>query len=136
MGIIEDLGIAKDLAAPIDAVGSLYTTDKARIDAETKLDDVLQKPTLTQLANNAILNQSSNIFKAGWESFIGWTAGFLVLLYYAPQIIITTILWAHLSVVHGTVLAFPMRPDDILNLVYLLFGFGVHSFLSGVAKKY
>lgn len=124
MGIANWLGFGKDLSEPIKAVGDLYTTDKARIEAETKYEEVVQKPILSQLSNNAIMAASSNIFNSGWQPLIGWTSGFLILLYYAPQIILTTYLWYHQCLAQDKILPFPMSPSDILNLVGLVFGFG------------
>ena len=135
MGIMNWLGIGADLAKPIDSVSNLYTTDKARLEAEKDLTEVVQKPQLAQLATNSILAASNSMFNSGWQPLIGWTAGFLVLLYYAPQIIITTYLWARLSFHANSVLPFPMKPDDLLNLVYLLFGFGIHSVVSRNSGK-
>lgn len=124
MGILNWLGMGKDLAEPINAVGNLYTTDKARIEAETKLQEVVQKPILSQMANNAIMAASSNFFNSGWQAMMGWTAGFLILLYYAPQILITDYVWARSCIQTGAVMPFPMKPDDLLNLVGLMFGMG------------
>lgn len=133
MGISDWFGIGsaiKSAADPIRAVGDLYTTDKSRIEAETKLQEVVQKPQLAQLENNRLLAISSVLFNSGWQSLIGWTAGFLVLLYYFPQIVIATYVWGNICLDTGIVKPFPIKPDDILNLVYLLFGFGAHNIFS------
>lgn len=129
MGIFSWLGLGKSLADPINAVGNLYTTDKARIEAHAKLEEVTQKPQLEQLKTNEILASASSLFKSGWISLIGWTAGFLVLLYYLPQLIIVTYIWAKASLVSGIIAPYPIKPDDILNLVWLLFGFGGYSLI-------
>jgi hypothetical protein len=125
------LGISamSDLSDPIKAVGDLYTTDKARLDGEAKLQEEVNKPILSQISVNAILAASNQLFVSGWIPCLGWTAGFLILLYYAPQIIIITVVWGFDCIDTGVITQFPMRPDDILNLVYLLLGFGVHSVL-------
>jgi len=135
MGIGNWLGFGKDIAEPIKAVGDLYTTDKARIEAQTKYEEIAQKPILTQLANNAIMASSSSLFNSGWQPLIGWTAGFLVLAYYFPQILIITYVWGHNCVNTGVVSPFPMKADDILNLVYLLFGFGTYSLARRAISK-
>lgn len=126
MGITNWLGIGKDIAAPIKAVGDLYTTDKARTEAEKDYEEVKQKTTLAQLSNNAIMAASKHFFSSGWQPMTGWTAGFLVLVYYLPQLLIIIYVWGGNCIDTGTISPFPMKPDDILNLVYLLFGFGVH----------
>lgn len=135
MGIMNWLGIGADIAKPIDSVSNLYTTDKARIEAQTKYEEIVQKPVLAQLANNGIMAAAQNIFEAGWQPLLGWTAGFLVLIYYAPQILIITYVWGSHCVAVGVVSPFPMKADDILNLVYLLFGFGGYSLAKRAISK-
>lgn len=129
MGIMNFLGLGSDIAKPIEAVSDLYTTDKARIEAEANYETVAQKPRLGQLSNNAIMAASTHFFNSGWQSLIGWTSGFLILFYYLPQIMIITYVWAIQCLATNIIYPFPMKPDDLLNLVYLLFGFGVHSIL-------
>lgn len=124
MNIFSWMGLGKDIAQTVDAVGNLYTTDKARLDGEQKLAETLVPAATEQLQNNRLMLAAGCFFSSGWQSLIGWTAGFLVLLYYAPQIIIATYVWGKLCLHTGNVNAFPIRPDDILNLVWLLFGFG------------
>jgi hypothetical protein len=131
MGIFGWMGLGKEIAEPINAVGNLYTTDKARLEAESKLEDVLEKPVLAQLETNKVLAASAHLFDSGWQPLIGWTCGFLVLMYYAPQIVIITYVWGRLCLETGVVTSFPMKADEILNLVYLLFGIGTYS----IAKK-
>lgn len=129
MGIKDWLGIGDAVAKPIKAVGDLYTTDKARIEAETNFQEVVQKPVLAQISTNAIMAAAQSIFVAGWQPLIGWTAGFLILLYYAPQIIIITVVWGGNCLDTGVITPFPMKPDELLNLVWLLFGFGGYSLI-------
>lgn len=124
MGLMNWLGIGSEIAKPIDAIGNLYTTDKARLEAEKDFQTELNKPMLAQLKNNEIMASSTSWFNSGWQPLTGWTAGFLVLLYYAPQIVVDLIVWSSECFASGYVSPFPMDPKDILNLVYLLFGFG------------
>ena len=86
---------------------------------------------MSESDKNVIVDLSKNFFNNGWQNLIGWTSGFLILIYYFPQIIIATYIWGGHCIDTGIVTAFPIRPDDILNLVYLLFGSGAHS----IAKK-
>jgi hypothetical protein len=135
MGLLNWMLSGNDIAKPIEAVSDLYTTDKARLAGEAQLQNVVNQPTLAQLAVNNVLANSAKIFNSGWQPALGWSAGFLILLYYAPQIVITTIFWTVHCYETGIVSEFPMKPDDILNLVYLLFGFGAHHILNAVLKK-
>ena len=127
MGITDYLGLGKTIAEPIKAVGDLYTTDKARLQAEAQLQEAMQPAIEGQQKINAILAGSGNWFNSSWQPLLGWSAGFLILLYYAPQIVITTWVWGTACFASGIVAAYPMKPDDILNLVYLLLGFGTYS---------
>lgn len=129
MGILDIFGSAKDLAEPIKAVGDLYTTDKARLDGEQKLEETMQKPVLAQIDLNRIFASAASIYNSGWIPLIGWTAGFLILLYYAPQIIIALYVWGKYCINANIVIPFPIKSDDIMNLVWLLFGFGGYSLL-------
>jgi len=122
MGLFNWLG---GVEAPIKAVGDLYTTDKARLEGETKLTQAESSARMAQLENNRLMVLSGKVFTGGWIALLGWTCGFLVLLFYAPQIIVLTYIWAKICLQNGYVMAFPMQPDDILNLIYLLFGTGV-----------
>ncbi len=124
MGLMNWLGMGKDIAEPIRAVGDLYTTDKARIEAQEKLEATQQKPQLAQLENNRLLVISGKFFNSGWLALLGWTCGLLILLYYAPQIIIITYVWGRQCIESGVATPFPMKSDEILYLVYLLFGVG------------
>lgn len=131
MGILSWLMASnpKDLAAPIEAVGNLYTTEKARLMAETALKAQENEPILAQSNINAIIASSKSFFVSGWQPMLGWTCGFLILLFYAPQIMIITYIWGKACLHTGILKPFPMSPKDIINLVYLLFGVATHSLL-------
>lgn len=129
MGLMNWLGLGKEIAEPINAVSNLYTTDKERLEGEQKLQETLQKPQLAQLEVNKALAMSTAVFNSGWQPLIGWTSGFLVLIYYFPQIMIATYVWGGHCIDTGVVTPFPIKPDDILNLVWLLFGFGGYSLM-------
>jgi hypothetical protein len=130
MGIKDWLRLGNSMASPIKAVGDLYTTDKARIAAQAQYQDVIEKPVLAQIKTNAIMAAAQSLFVSGWQPLIGWTAGFLILLFYAPQIIVITVVWGCNCMDSGIVSPFPMSPKDLLNLVWLLFGFGGYSLIN------
>lgn len=125
MSIFDFFGLAK----PIDAVGNLYTTDKARIDAETRLTESENKIPLAQIENNKVSSLSSNLFNSAWQPAIGWTAGFCVFLYWVPQLVVANYIWACQCLVNHALMPFPILPDQIYNLVWLLFGFGGYSLI-------
>ena len=127
MGILGWLGVGKELAEPIKAVGELYTTDRERLDAQARKIEVSEKPRLAQIENNRLMVISGNIFASSWQPLVGWTAGLCVFLYWVPQLLIANLVWAQECLELGTVMPFPILPEDIYNLVWLLFGFaGYH----------
>lgn len=126
MGIMNLLGIGKDIAEPIRAVGDLYTTDKSRIEAEKEYEAVTQQRGLAQLDNNKIMAMSGRFFEAAWQPLCGWTAGFCVALYYIPQLMVADVIWTMNCIDQNRVIPFPIDSGDIINLVYLLFGFGTY----------
>lgn len=133
MGMADWFGLGsaiKSSADPIKALGDLYTTDKARIEADTKLQEVIQKPQLAQMEINRLLAISKYFFHSGWMPMLGWTSGFLIMIYYFPQIMIATYVWGNNCLDTGIVKPFPMKPDDILNLVYLLCLGGAHNLIN------
>jgi hypothetical protein len=127
MSIMSWVGLGSEMAKPIKAVGDLYTTDKARIAADTELETAQQRRGLAQLENNRVMALASNLFTSGWQPMVAWSAGFCVALYYIPQLIIANIIWSNECFELGHVVPFPIDPTDILNLVYLLFGFGTYN---------
>lgn len=126
MSLMSWLGIGSEIAKSIDSVSNLYTTDKEKLNAEEKLQSTIDKPVLSQLENNKIMIMSKNFFESAWPALIGWTSGFCVALYYIPQLIVANYIWAKTSIENNVIYPFPIPPDDILNLVYLLFGFGTY----------
>jgi len=131
MGLLNLIGLGADIAKPIDAVSKLYTTDKDKIAAQTAYEEVTQKRGLAQLENNRIMAMATNGFESLWQPLIGWTAGFCIALYYIPQLIVVNLEWTLQVLETHQFIPFPIDPTDILNLVYLLFGFGTYH----LAKK-
>jgi hypothetical protein len=113
----------------INAVGDLYTTDKARLEAEKDFTEVAQKPQLAQLEINKNYSLSSIFFNSAWIPLLGWTCGFLILIYYAPQILICTYVWGKEAIKTGIAGKFPMNSNDLLYLIGLLYGVGTHSLI-------
>lgn len=141
MGISDWLGLGTAISKPIKAVGDLYTTDKSRLEAEAKLteaeakyESVAQKPAMALIEVNRLFAMSTDFFKSAYIPLAGWTAGFLMLAYYFPQIVIITYVWGGECISTGIVKPFPMKPDDILNLVYVMCAGGVHSLFNTKGK--
>lgn len=119
----------KIISETVKAVGDLYTTDKARIEAETNFESVMQQSVIGQQEINKTLAASLYFFNSGWQPLVGWSAGFLILLYWAPQLIVANWIWMNNALALGQVDTFPIKPDDIMNLVWLVFGFGGYSLI-------
>lgn len=126
MGIKDWFGLGDSIAKPIKAVGDLYTTDKARIEAETKFEEVIQKPVLAQVDLNKTFAKSARFFDSSWQPLTGWTAGFCIFLYWVPQLIFANYLWMNICLEQNRVIPFPIYSDDIMQLVYLVFGFSAY----------
>lgn len=133
MGIMDYFNLGGEIAKPIDSIGKLYTTDKDRLAAEEKLLDTLEKPDLAQKSLLDKAMGSSHFFESAWPALTGWTAGACVMLYWLPQLIVANVIWTMNCVEQHEVLKFPILPDDIFNLIYLLFGFGTYTL---VRKKF
>jgi hypothetical protein len=127
MGVLDWLGISKAVPETVKAVSDLYTTDKARMEATKSLIDADQRTDIESIKVNAIFAASERFFKSGFIPMTGWTVGFLILLFYAPQLIVNNWLWAKQCLATGKLVPFPMKPDDIMYLVGLVFGFHAHS---------
>ena len=90
-----------------------------------------QKNNLSLLdINNAISNYPS-LLKSGHISIAGWTAGLLYLIYWLPQLIIINYVWGKACINSGVVTPYPLKPDDITNLVIVMCAGGLHSLFKG-----
>lgn len=110
----------------LKSISNLYTTDKEKIKAQTELAKVLMQDDAKQIDLNKLYANSTSIFMSGWRPLLAWTCGFCIALYYLPLIAITTLIWAINSFKDYSVMPYPIMPADILNLIYLLLGFGAY----------
>ncbi len=125
----------EQIAEPIKAVSTLYTTDKQRLDAEATLANVVQKSDAATADVNKVNAQDPRFFESGWRPMIGWTSGACIALYYVPQLILANFIWYTMCMSQHKILPFPIEPTDILNLVYLLLGFGTYKTIESFLKK-
>ena len=82
MGLLDWLGFAKELPNTVNAVSNLYTTDKARLEAQADLQKAMQPIDAGQQENNRLLILSNKLFSYGWLCVICWTIGFCFALYF------------------------------------------------------
>ena len=70
------LGIGKEIADPIDAIGDAFdkvlTSDDERLQGEAVLMKLRQKPALVQASINKMEAQHRSVFVAGWRPAVGW----------------------------------------------------------------
>lgn len=125
-----------------DIIGKINSTKDVSIrlkEIENQHCEVLKKLTAEDRKSFRDWMQSliadPNVFKGGWIPLAGWSAGFLFMLYYFPQLIILTYVWGKNCISTGVITPFPMKPDEILNLVYVMFGFGTHHIINKFTSK-
>jgi hypothetical protein len=121
MGIGSWLGLGKDIAEPIKAVGDLYTTDKARIEAETKLEEVVQKPVIAQSEINKINAEDARWFNSGWRPLCGYVCTASLAWTYLFQPIFVFIL----SAAHGNIPILQNNTGDIMPIITGMLGLGI-----------
>lgn len=130
MGFFDNIGIGKAIAAPIDAIGGVLdkvvTTDKDRANAEQVMALIRQNPMLWQVTLNQLNAQSDRWFDSGWRPFIGWIGGVCVGFYFLPQFSIAAYLWVTMCIAKSTILPYPISADQLMELVWLLLGFGAY----------
>lgn len=121
MGIKDWLGLGDTIAKPIKAVGDLYTTDKARIEAETNYEAIAQKPQLAQIGVNEIDAQSNSWFNSGWRPLCGYVCTASLAWTYLFQPIFIFIL----SVAHGNIPVLQNNTGDIMPIITGMLGLGI-----------
>lgn len=130
MGIFDWFGTKtiSGLSGPIDSIGNLYTTDKARLEGEKGLVETAQKTDLETIQNNRLMILSGHFFNFGWQPLTGWTAGFCFALYWVPQLLVANYIWVSSCLQQHAIIGFPINPQDLFHLLYLLFGAGAMNF--------
>lgn len=131
MGIISSI-FGEAAAKPIEAtgeaikniIGSVYTTEGEKLDKQTILERLRQQPAENQVALNKIEAQHRSIFVAGWRPHIGWVCGISLGIFFIPQFIVGTIIWAKICLSNGTIVPYPVSASELTALVTSMLGFG------------
>lgn len=132
MGLLDILGgsAGDAIAKPIDAIGNalskIVTTDKDKLAAEQAMELLRQHPQELQVEINKLEAQSTSLFKGGWRPFLGWIGGVCIALYYIPQFLLADYLWFNECLSKSTLTPFPVDPSGLMQIVYLLLGFGAY----------
>jgi hypothetical protein len=139
MGIFDFLGLGTATAAPIDAIGNIiskvYTTEGEKLSAQEMIERLRQNPQLWTFELNKLNALDLRLFNSGWRPFIGWICGICVGLYYIPQFILAAYLWLVMCLEAHGIVPYPIDPTSLMQLVYLMLGFGAYRCLETVTGK-
>jgi hypothetical protein len=122
MGFLSSLFGGSVIKEVGDVADKLFTSDKERLEAANKLEEILQQPDARQVEVNKVEAVHSNIFVSGARPFILWVCGFALAAYYLPQFVIGAYLWGKIILQTGKLQAFPIEPSSLLELVGVLLG--------------
>ena len=128
MGILDSIGFGKVVVAPIEAIGNVidkvYTSEEKKLSSQKMIDHLKQNPQQWIIKLNKIIASDTRLFNSGWRSFIGWICGFCLVVYYVPQYILSTYFWVLSCIESNSISAYPIDPSSLMQLVYLMLGFG------------
>ena len=118
-------GGAKAVAEPIEAIGNvvdkLFTSDGEKLDKETALHRVQQRPSLAQTEINKVEARHRSIWTSGWRPGVGW---FCVVALTYSFILRDMILWAMALWAPDIPPPPAVQTDLILELVLGMLGLG------------
>jgi len=127
MAILDSLINTKPIIdALATTISKLVSTPEEKAQAQALLEKLEQNPGELQVELNKLSLQNASLFISGWRSWIGWLSGSCVGLYYIPQFIIADYLWLKMCLAENKLLDFPLDPSGLMNLIYLLLGFGAY----------
>ena len=131
------LSIIKPDAVSKNVIGKIYTTEGEKLSAQEMLERLRQNPQLWTSELNKINATDTRLFNSGWRPYVGWVCGICVALYYIPQFILADYLWVTMCLDRNAILPFPIDPDSLMQLLWLMLGFGAYRTaekFKGVAK--
>ncbi len=130
MGVMDFLGIGGAVSAPIEAIGNVigkvYTSEGEKLSAQEILERLRQNPQFWNSELNKINAIDTRFFNSGWRPFIGWVCGTCVGLYYIPQFLMAAFLWTLMCLQKNALLPYPINPESLMQLCYLMLGFGAY----------
>lgn len=127
--IAQFFGAGQAAATPIEAIGNvfdkLFTSDEERAQAAAVMEKLRQHPGELQVQLNMVEAAHKSWFVAGWRPYIGWVCGTALALYYIPQFLLASIIWARLSWDAMTIVPYPIDDiDGLMELVIAMLGLG------------
>ena len=138
MGVLDFLGVGEASAKPIDAIGNviskIYTTEGEKLNAQEALERLQQNPQLWNFMLNKLNASDLKLFNSGWRPFIGWICGVCLGLYYIPMFTLAAYLWLRICLEKNTIMPYPIDPTSLMQLVYLMLGFGGYKTLEAIVS--
>lgn len=143
MGILSFLGIGgKAIAAPIKAVGdvidNIFTSDEEKLDKKIILERIKNQLPAIQAEITKQEASHASIFVAGGRPALLWICAISLGLYYVPQFIVASFLWAKLCLAKNTLLSYPIDAKQLIELVVVLigaYGFRTIEKFKGIARN-
>jgi hypothetical protein len=133
MGFIKNIFNKNNtISNTIDSAGSFAENVRAAITGNIKPDKlaeiIIQSQELSKQANNASKEmnlaeaQSDKLFVAGWRPFIGWVCGVSLAVFFIPQFLLGTLLWAKECLLLGIIRSYSIKVDGLMELVLGMLG--------------
>jgi len=121
-----NLGAA--IAQPLDVVrqiiDNVHTSKEEELTQEVLLQRLALQPSMMQAEMNKLAVQHRSIFVAGARPCILWVCAISLGLYFIPQYAIASYLWLTMSLNAGHIVAYPVDPKGLFELVLALLGLG------------
>jgi len=107
-----------------DGLDKLFTSDDERLSRVEAMARLRSKPMEVMGEISKIEAASRSTWVAGWRPFIGWVCGLSLALFFVPQYVMGAYIFVHTYVTTGEVIAYPVEPKAVLELVFSLLGLG------------
>lgn len=120
------------------ALNNLFTSDDERLSRAEMMARIQQKPDEWIHQLNVINAKSSNWFNSGWRPAFGWVLAISAACFFIPKFLITSVIWAKLSIDTGIIQPYPITAGELLSLAGMMFGSQVvrqYDKLKGTAKS-
>ena len=107
-----------------DGLDKLFTSDDERLSRVEAMARLRSKPHEVMGEISKIEAANRSVWVAGWRPCIGWVCGISLALFFVPQYVMGAYIFVHTYVTTGEVIAYPVEPKAVLELVFSLLGLG------------
>jgi len=114
----------KGVSHVADGLDKLFTSDDERLSRQEAIERLKSKPHEVMGEISKIEASSRNAWVSGWRPGIGWVCGVSLALYFIPQYLTGAYMFTHTYVTTGEIIAYPVEPKAVLELVFALLGLG------------